>query len=191
MPKFSDSPLMWMERAATSKFGHFVAAALWNIVSMLALCELWLWYYSVGLFGVKRYGVHINGYTVSDSGEVSMWLARRSATKQTYPGLLDNLVSSSMRHKTVTQQLFSSDVMLRVGSPYDGTSYWCVPGAKCYKHRESGGNPPPPKLSLLPHWSAEWDCHSFMGCWTVCQSKTTLITANLTIQLLPGLTLWR
>ncbi|XP_029012806.1 thiamin pyrophosphokinase 2 isoform X1 [Betta splendens] len=66
MPKFSDPPLMWMERAATS------------------------------LFGVKRYGVHINGYTVSDSGEVSMWLARRSPSKQTYPGLLDNLVSTDL-----------------------------------------------------------------------------------------------
>lgn len=50
---------------------------------------------TTGLFGVKRYGVHINGYTVSDSGEVSMWLARRSPTKQTYPGLLDNLVSTN------------------------------------------------------------------------------------------------
>ncbi|XP_029012809.1 thiamin pyrophosphokinase 2 isoform X2 [Betta splendens] len=66
MPKFSDPPLMWMERAATS------------------------------LFGVKRYGVHINGYTVSDSGEVSMWLARRSPSKQTYPGLLDNLAAGGL-----------------------------------------------------------------------------------------------
>lgn len=66
MPKFSDPPLMWMERAATS------------------------------LFGVKRYGVHVNGYTISDSGEVSMWLARRSPTKQTYPGLLDNVAAGGL-----------------------------------------------------------------------------------------------
>lgn len=66
MPKFSDSPLMWMERAATS------------------------------LFGVRRYGVHINGYAVSDSGEVSMWLGRRSLTKQTYPGLLDNVAAGGL-----------------------------------------------------------------------------------------------
>lgn len=57
-------------------------------------CVHWLRHCTTGLFGVKRYGVHLNGYTVSDSGEVSMWLARRSATKQTYPGLLDNLVST-------------------------------------------------------------------------------------------------
>lgn len=57
-------------------------------------CVHWLRHCTTGLFGVKRYGVHVNGYTVSDSGEVSMWLARRSATKQTYPGLLDNVVST-------------------------------------------------------------------------------------------------
>uniref|UniRef100_A0A1A8UEQ4 Nudix hydrolase domain-containing protein n=1 Tax=Nothobranchius furzeri TaxID=105023 RepID=A0A1A8UEQ4_NOTFU len=49
-----------------------------------------------GLFGVKRYGVHINGYTVGESGEVSMWLARRSRTKQTYPGLLDNVAAGGL-----------------------------------------------------------------------------------------------
>uniref|UniRef100_UPI003AABA3DF thiamin pyrophosphokinase 2 n=1 Tax=Centroberyx gerrardi TaxID=166262 RepID=UPI003AABA3DF len=66
MPRFCDPPLMWMERAATS------------------------------LFGVKRYGVHINGYTVHESGELSMWLARRSPTKQTYPGRLDNLAAGGL-----------------------------------------------------------------------------------------------
>ncbi|XP_029911152.1 thiamine pyrophosphokinase 2 [Myripristis murdjan] len=79
MPRFCDTPLMWMERAATS------------------------------LFGVKRYGVHINGYTVSEGGELSMWLARRSATKQTYPGRLDNLAAGglaagmSIRHTLVKE----------------------------------------------------------------------------------------
>ncbi|KAM3833938.1 thiamine pyrophosphokinase 2 [Diretmus argenteus] len=66
MPKFCDAPSMWMERAATS------------------------------LFGVKRYGVHINGFTVDGGGEVRMWLARRSATKQTYPGKLDNLAAGGL-----------------------------------------------------------------------------------------------
>lgn len=66
MDRFCDSPVMWMERAATS------------------------------LFGVKRYGVHINAYTVNTDGELSMWLARRSATKETYPGLLDNMAAGGL-----------------------------------------------------------------------------------------------
>lgn len=53
------------------------------------------------MFGVKRYGVHVNGYTVGSDGEVSMWLARRCATKQTYPGLLDNVVRSKERLEVV------------------------------------------------------------------------------------------
>ncbi|KAJ8377454.1 hypothetical protein AAFF_G00260120 [Aldrovandia affinis] len=66
MARFCDSPLMCMERAATS------------------------------LFGVKRYGVHVNGYTRSKEGALSMWLARRSFTKQTYPGRLDNLAAGGL-----------------------------------------------------------------------------------------------
>ncbi|XP_069581314.1 thiamin pyrophosphokinase 2 [Brachyistius frenatus] len=66
MPTFSDAPLMWMERAAT------------------------------GLFGVTRYGVHVNGYTMGGCGEVSMWLGRRSLSKQTYPGLLDNVAAGGL-----------------------------------------------------------------------------------------------
>ncbi|KAM4611089.1 thiamine pyrophosphokinase 2 isoform 2-T2 [Polymixia lowei] len=66
MARFCDTPLMWMERAATS------------------------------LFGVKRYGVHINGYSWSETGELRMWLARRSPTKQTYPGRLDNLAAGGV-----------------------------------------------------------------------------------------------
>ncbi|KAI5610411.1 hypothetical protein C0J50_5234 [Silurus asotus] len=66
MPKFCDAPLMHMERAATS------------------------------LFGVKRYGVHVNGFSRDGDGKLSMWLGRRSNTKQTYPGKLDNLSAGGL-----------------------------------------------------------------------------------------------
>lgn len=47
------------------------------------------------LLGFRIYGVHVNGFTKSpETGRISkMWIARRSLTKQTYPGLLDNVVS--------------------------------------------------------------------------------------------------
>ncbi|XP_043936655.1 nudix hydrolase 20, chloroplastic-like [Protopterus annectens] len=66
MPQFSDPPLFCMERAATS------------------------------LFGVKRYGVHINGFVRQDNKEIAMWIARRSYCKQTYAGLLDNLAAGGL-----------------------------------------------------------------------------------------------
>ena len=40
------------------------------------------------LFGAKGYGVHVNGFT-----EDELWVARRSITKPTWPGLLDHIVA--------------------------------------------------------------------------------------------------
>ncbi|KAJ3329949.1 hypothetical protein HDU76_006780 [Blyttiomyces sp. JEL0837] len=68
-----------------------------------------------GLLGLRSYGCHVNGYVVDEqTGEMSMWVARRfdidmsfksadktlvtlrSFTKQTYPGMLDNLVGGGL-----------------------------------------------------------------------------------------------
>lgn len=48
------------------------------------------------LFGIRTYGVHINGYVRNDSGDVYMWIARRSENKETYPGKLDNTVAGGI-----------------------------------------------------------------------------------------------
>lgn len=40
----------------------------------------------------QAYGVHVNGYVEVD-GEKHLWVAKRSATKQTFPGMLDHLVA--------------------------------------------------------------------------------------------------
>ena len=48
---------------------------------------------AVSLFGIKGYGCHINGYVKDENGVYKMWIARRSKSKQTYPGKLDNFVS--------------------------------------------------------------------------------------------------
>ena len=55
-----------------------------------------------GLLGVKQYGVHMNGFVVESDGSMKMWIGRRSLTKQTYPGLLDNTVSA----QRLSQALF-------------------------------------------------------------------------------------
>ena len=43
-------------------------------------------------FGVRAYGVHVNGYVRAADG-LKMWIARRAAGKQTYPGMLDNMIA--------------------------------------------------------------------------------------------------
>jgi isopentenyldiphosphate isomerase len=47
---------------------------------------------AVPLFGVRAYGVHMNGFVRRSDG-LHMWVARRSVTKPTYPGQLDNTVA--------------------------------------------------------------------------------------------------
>ena len=47
---------------------------------------------AVPFFGIRAYGVHLNGY-VRDGAALSMWIGRRARDKPTYPGMLDNFVA--------------------------------------------------------------------------------------------------
>ena len=46
---------------------------------------------AVALFGTRGYGVHMNGW-LRKGGQTYMWIARRSLTKPTGPGKLDQMV---------------------------------------------------------------------------------------------------
>ncbi|XP_020522881.1 nudix hydrolase 20, chloroplastic isoform X2 [Amborella trichopoda] len=46
-------------------------------------------------FGIKAYGVHMNGY-VNKNGEKHLWIGKRSNSKPTYPGMLDHLVAGGL-----------------------------------------------------------------------------------------------
>lgn len=51
------------------------------------------------LLGVVTYGAHINGYvpaSKSKDGKMRLWIARRSLTKPTFPGKLDNTVAGGL-----------------------------------------------------------------------------------------------
>uniref|UniRef100_A0A0E0LZS3 Nudix hydrolase domain-containing protein n=1 Tax=Oryza punctata TaxID=4537 RepID=A0A0E0LZS3_ORYPU len=43
----------------------------------------------------EAYGVHMNGY-VEKEGQKFLWIAKRSDTKQTFPGMLDHLVAGGL-----------------------------------------------------------------------------------------------
>ncbi len=47
------------------------------------------------LFGIKSYACNVNGYVKKD-GEYFLWIAKRSLTKQTFPGMLDNLAGGGL-----------------------------------------------------------------------------------------------
>jgi len=61
-PRFGEEPLFLIERAATP------------------------------LFGIRAYGVHINGF-VRDKGQIKMWIAKRAADRMVCPDMWDNMVA--------------------------------------------------------------------------------------------------
>jgi 8-oxo-dGTP pyrophosphatase MutT (NUDIX family) len=50
---------------------------------------------AVPFFGVRAYGIHVNGYC-RDGDRYSLWIGRRAANKQVAPGKLDNLVAGGI-----------------------------------------------------------------------------------------------
>ncbi|KAI5294331.1 hypothetical protein KEM52_004237 [Ascosphaera acerosa] len=51
---------------------------------------------AAGLFGIATFGVHINAYVRREDHAMQMWVPRRSPTKQTWPGMLDNSVAGGL-----------------------------------------------------------------------------------------------
>ncbi|KAJ2889479.1 hypothetical protein IWW38_004683 [Coemansia aciculifera] len=48
-------------------------------------------------FGIRTYGVHINGYVKTEAtGEIRMWVGRRSQHKPTWPGYLDQIAAGGI-----------------------------------------------------------------------------------------------
>lgn len=58
---------------------------------------------AVAMFGVRAYGVHMNGY-VRKNGKFFMWIGRRSRHKQTYPSMLDNMVAGGLPYGLTAQE---------------------------------------------------------------------------------------
>ncbi|KAH6668570.1 thiamine pyrophosphokinase [Plectosphaerella plurivora] len=53
---------------------------------------------ATGLFGIMRYGVHLTAYVRDPSAShgIKVWVARRSPTKSTFPGMLDNAAAGGL-----------------------------------------------------------------------------------------------
>jgi len=51
---------------------------------------------ATSLFGLRQFGVHINGYLHHPSRGLCMWIAKRALTKATWPGMLDQMVAGGL-----------------------------------------------------------------------------------------------
>ena len=53
------------------------------------------------LFGLRQYGIHINGFVRHSTRGSCLWLQRRSPTKQTYPGSIRKYCQCSTLYRVV------------------------------------------------------------------------------------------
>ena len=51
---------------------------------------------AVPVFGIRSYGVHLNGWRRSSDGRVQLWIGRRAGDKMVDPNKLDNLVAGGI-----------------------------------------------------------------------------------------------
>lgn len=76
-------------------------------------------------FGIKAYGVHMNGYVEKD-GEKFLWIGKRSDVKQTYPGMLDHLVAGGLPYGISCKENIIKECEEEAGIPRSiSTKYYC------------------------------------------------------------------
>lgn len=51
---------------------------------------------AAGMFGTIAYGIHLTAYTIDEKHGLRMWIGRRAAHKQTWPGRLDSAAAGGL-----------------------------------------------------------------------------------------------
>lgn len=111
MPGWGDPPLLQMERAACPHFG------------------------------VRAWGVHMNGFVRRGDG-LHMWVAFRAADKPTYPGMLDNMVAGGQPIGITPRDNLIKECGEEAGIPEDLAARARPVGAISYCHETPEGVKP-------------------------------------------------
>lgn len=92
------------------------------------------------LFGIVTYGVHMTGYVEDEDHGIRIWVARRSRTKQTYPGYLDNTAAGGLStgehpfqcaiREAAEEASIPADVFRRCATPAGCVSYFYIRDAR-------------------------------------------------------------
>ncbi|KAI3771548.1 hypothetical protein L6452_02713 [Arctium lappa] len=82
-------------------------------------------------FGIKAYGVHMNGYVERD-GQKYLWIGKRSEMKPTYPGMLDHLVAGGLPHGISCGENLVKECQEEAGIPNSISSRAIPVGAVSY-----------------------------------------------------------
>ncbi|KAH7572322.1 hypothetical protein ACOSQ2_015681 [Xanthoceras sorbifolium] len=82
-------------------------------------------------FGIKVYGVQMNGY-VERNGQKFLWIGKRSQVKPTYPGMLDQLVAGGLPHGIACGKNLIKECEEEAGIPTSLSSGAIAVGAVSY-----------------------------------------------------------
>jgi len=94
---------------------------------------------SAGLYGIMSYGVHINGYVEGADGTLRMWVARRSASKPTWPGCLDQVVAGGQPHGVQPGDNVLKECMEEANIPRELAQAALPTGVVAYQCQRPGG----------------------------------------------------
>lgn len=78
---------------AVDKWRHeqFAVKPLWHAPPLFNLDRG-----AVPFFGIRAYGVHLNGWRRGEDGAPALWIGRRARDKKVAPGKLDNMVAGGI-----------------------------------------------------------------------------------------------
>ncbi|KAK2076940.1 hypothetical protein QBZ16_005168 [Prototheca wickerhamii] len=90
-------------------------------------------------FGIKAYGVHINGFVRMPDGALEMWVATRSRTKPTWPGRLDQMVAGGQPVGISCEDNVKKECWEEAGVPRELAAQAEPVGAVSYAAMQSAG----------------------------------------------------
>lgn len=96
---------------------------------------------AVPLFGVKGYGVHLNGF-VRDQGHLLMWVGRRADNKPTFPNKLDQLAAGGQPYEIGLYDNMRKESHEEAGIPMALSERIRSVGTVAYAMRTRGGYRP-------------------------------------------------
>jgi len=96
--------------------------------------------------GARSWGVHINGIVYRDGG-MHMWIARRARGKQTYPGMLDNMVAGGQPIGLGLMENIIKECAEEADIPVEIATKSRAAGVISYCHQFAGGVKPDQQFS--------------------------------------------
>ncbi|KAJ1445731.1 NUDIX hydrolase domain-like protein [Pelagophyceae sp. CCMP2097] len=91
------------------------------------------------LLGCKGYGVHVNGFVRQEDGSIKLWVARRSFSKPTWPGLLDHLAAGHQPFGISPRENVIKEAGEEAGVPPDVAAQAKAVGAVSYRGVDEDG----------------------------------------------------